>query len=145
MTSPNKPCAGSKSDGTKCQAVPNADSDFCYFHDPSKADERRQAQSLGGQRNRMKTLDPAAPSRRIQNQTDIVEHLYETIYNVERGLLDPRVANCVGFLVGQLSKALENRDLEERVKQLERAVDRKHQIPDRLLMGDAGGDSHENE
>jgi hypothetical protein len=145
MTSPKKRCAGPKPDGTKCEAAPNAGSEFCYFHDPSMAADRRQAQSLGGQRNRMKTLDPAVPARKIQSQADIVDHLYETIYNVERGLLDPKVANCVGFLVGQLGKALENHDLEERIKKLERAVDRKDEIADPLLMRDPGGDGHENE
>ena len=51
-----KLCQARKQDGSKCEASVLAGSEFCFFHDPSKCADRRAAQSLGGQANRMRTL-----------------------------------------------------------------------------------------
>jgi hypothetical protein len=44
----NNLCKASKQSGSRCEATRLSDSDFCYFHDPSRAAERREAQALGG-------------------------------------------------------------------------------------------------
>jgi hypothetical protein len=117
-----KPCHGVKPDGSRCEVAALPGSDFCFFHDPSKADERREAQSLGGRQNRMRTLDATAPDVRVENCQDVVRLLSETINQVRKGQIDPRVANAVGYLANVLIRATEQGELERRLAELEALV-----------------------
>lgn len=117
-----KPCHGVKPDGSRCMAAALPGSDYCFFHDPSKADERREAQSLGGRQNRMRTLDATAPDVRVENCQDVVRLLSETINHVRKGQIDPRVANAVGYLANVLIRATEQGELERRLAELEALV-----------------------
>lgn len=123
MKTPNKePCPGEKKDGTNCQAALMAGSRSCYYHDPSKADERRKAQSKGGCANRMKTLPAGTSDVRMESGSDVVRLLSETINQVRRGEIEPRVANAVGYLANILRGAISQQDLEKRISGLESLV-----------------------
>ncbi len=112
-------CKANKSDGSKCEVVALTDSEFCFFHDPSSAADREAAQSLGGQGNRMKTLDPGVPDVKIQNSGELLALLSETINEVRKGVIDPRVANAVGYLANIAMRTLEQNQLEARIRSLE--------------------------
>jgi hypothetical protein len=62
----NKTCSATKPDQSKCQAPALPGSEFCFFHDPSKAEKRREAQAQGGRQNRMKTLEDSAPDVKVK-------------------------------------------------------------------------------
>jgi hypothetical protein len=98
----NTPCTATKPDGSPCQAAALPDSPYCFFHDPTKAAARRRAQSSGGQANRMRTLPPDVPDVRVADCRDVVALLGDTINEVRKGLIDPRIANTVGYLAGVL-------------------------------------------
>src|SRR5208282_1766544 len=115
-------CHGSKSDGTRCRARPVAGSSFCFFHHPEKEAERRAAQRAGGQKNKMAVLSGSAPDAKLQNADDAVKLLAETINQVRRGEVDPKVANAVGYLAGLLMKGLRESETERRLAALESAV-----------------------
>jgi len=117
-----KLCKANTPDGSKCEAAALMDSEFCFFHDPSKAAERQAAQSLGGHANRMKTLDPGIPDVKIENAGDLLALLYETINQVRKGLIDPRAANAVGHLANIAMRAVELNDLNTRIRRLESVV-----------------------
>src|SRR5579862_576050 len=72
-------CGAVKSDGSQCQAAALPQSDFCFFHDPAKAAERREAHATGGRRNRVRTLDGSASDVRIDNSGDVMALLSQTI------------------------------------------------------------------
>lgn len=129
-----RPCRARKPDGTGCQAAALPGSDFCFFHDPDRADERRDAQSFGGSRNRMKTLDASAPDVKIESCQDVVRLISETINQVRKGQVDPRVANAIGYLANVLIKAYEQGDLEKRIKDLEAAVKKTNRTSDLSMM-----------
>jgi hypothetical protein len=112
-------CKASKLDGSKCRVAALTDSEFCFFHDPSRTTDRKAAQSLGGHGNRMKTLDPEGPDVKIQNSADIIALLSETINQVLKGVIDPRVANAVGYLANIAIRAQEQNELEVRIRNLE--------------------------
>jgi len=130
-----RPCQARKPDGASCQAAALPGSDFCFFHDPDRADERRDAQSFGGSRNRMKTLSADAPDVKIESCQDVVRLISETINQVRRGDLDPRVANAIGYLANVLIKAAEQGDLEKRIEDLEAALKMKGRPSDFPMMG----------
>jgi hypothetical protein len=118
----NEPCRAVKPDGSRCQVAALPGSDFCFFHDPTKADERRDAQALGGRQNRMKTLDATAPDIRVEDCQDVVRLISETINQVRKGQIDPRVANAVGYLANVLIRAVEQGEMERRLAELEAIV-----------------------
>jgi hypothetical protein len=115
----NKTCSATKPDQSKCQAPALPGSEFCFFHDPSKAEKRREAQAQGGRQNRMKTLEDSAPDVKVEDSGDAIALISDTINQVRKGKIDPRVANSVGFLANILLKAVERNKLETRIEQLE--------------------------
>jgi hypothetical protein len=124
METVNRQCAALKPDGSQCQAAALYESEFCFFHDPSRAAERHQAQALGGKQNRMKTLDSGAPNIECHNTEDIIALLTQTINQVRKGAIDPRIANSVGYLATITIKIFEHNDLENRIEKLEQATQR---------------------
>ncbi len=122
MSADESLCHAVKRDGRRCRAIALPGSDFCFFHDPSKADERREAQSLGGRQGRMKTLDPSTPDVNVEDCRGVVSLLSQTISQVRRGEIDPRVANAVGYLANVLIRATEMGELERRLAELEALV-----------------------
>jgi hypothetical protein len=125
-----KPCKATTRDGSRCHAAALPGSDFCFFHDPSRAAERREAQALGGRQNRMKVLGAAAPDVKVEGCQDVVALMSETINQVRKGLIDPRVANTVGYLANVLIRAVQQGELETRMAELEALVKSRSQAPD---------------
>ena len=128
-------CTARTADGSSCRAAALPGSGLCFFHDPTKAEDRRTAQSLGGSRNRMKTLDADAPDVKVESCQDVVRLISETINQVRKGQIDPRVANAIGYLANVLIKAAEQGDLEKRIEDLEAAVKTKRGTPEYPMMG----------
>jgi len=115
-------CQSQTKDGDRCQAPAVGNSLFCFFHDPDLADDRRRAQAAGGRNGAMKTLPSSTPDARVEGPQDVAALLAETISQVRRGDIDPRVGNAVGYLANILMKAIEQGNLEDRIKSLEGAI-----------------------
>ena len=120
-------CQATKADGSSCQAAALAGSGFCFFHDPAKAAERQAAQSSGGSQNRVRTLAPDTPDVSVDDCGTAVRLLSDTINQVRKGQIDPRVANAVGYLSNILIKALEQTEMEKRIEGLEALVRERQQ------------------
>lgn len=58
----------------------------------------------------------------VSNPSDVTNLLTETINNVRAGLIDVKLANCVGYLSNFLLKSLELSSLENRLESIERIV-----------------------
>src|ERR1039458_8517573 len=115
----SKTCNATKWEESKCNAAAIPGSKFCFFHDPSNAEKRREAQAQGGRQNRTKTLESTVPDVKVEDCGDAIALISETINQVRKGQIDPRVANCVGFLANILIKAVEQNKLKTRIEQLE--------------------------
>jgi len=126
-------CEGVKPDGSRCFAAALPDSTFCFFHDPSKATERHEAHAAGGRQNHMKTLGTGTPDVEIKDCRDVVALLSDTINQVRKGLIDPRIANSVGYLANQVVRVLTQNELEDRIQKLEQAIKRRSNVPDLML------------
>ena len=122
-----KSCTGTKGDGAACQAAVLPGSQFCFFHSPKHADARREAQSRGGLAHKMATLPADTPDVKVENGADVVKLLSETINQVRRGEIDPRVANAVGYLSNIVLSATGQRELENRLAELETLVKNRRQ------------------
>lgn len=121
-----KACQFTHPDGRSCQATVQAGSDYCFFHDPAKAGDRKAAQAKGGSQNAIRVLPPAELRAWREGHTpssaELVGLLADTVDAALTGRIDPRVANTVGYLAGVMLKALEYDALNERLIAIEEAV-----------------------
>ena len=120
-------CQFRRNDGAGCHANAQLGKKLCVFHDPAKAAAGRRARRLGGiNRNRGVAILPLnTPDHPLRNTQDVSLLLGESINQVRRGQLDPRVANAVGYLASILLGALQQGPLEERLQRLEATLDLK--------------------
>ena len=102
-------CKFRKSAGRQCQANPMSDSQYCFFHDPSMAVKRTEARRSGGKKNKAAVLSAELPDPILKTVSDVASLLAVSINQVRKGELDPKIANCVGYLSSVLLKALEAR------------------------------------
>ena len=117
-------CKSRKKDGRRCGADAQSGKTMCIFHDPTRAADGCRARRMGGiSRSRTAAVLPAdAPDNPLRNTQDVSTLLAESINQVRRGELDPRVANSVGHLASILLGALQQGPLEERLARVEAAL-----------------------
>ena len=115
-------CKFIKNNETFCNANAMNDSVYCFLHNPDVSEEEKQnAQAKGGKGNKVKVKEPLEPVT-VKKVEDIVKLLSDTINRVRSGELDIKIANCIGYLSGHLTKAMEMSELEQRIQAVERAI-----------------------
>ncbi len=126
-------CRASTKAGSPCRACPAPGKSFCTFHDPRPAAAAAQATARqeGGRRRSLPraALPTDLPDITVAGVRDIGPLLSETINQVRKGLLDPRIANTVGYLASVLIRAFEVGDLENRIALLESATQHSSPTP----------------
>jgi hypothetical protein len=117
-------CAFIKADGQRCKGIARGDAEWCYSHDPARAEERRRNASRGG-----KSGGRGRPQAELP---DIKRRLSE----LAEGVLDGSVERGTGAVVSQILnvylravsvelKAREQLELIERLEALEEALEQK--------------------
>ena len=116
-----KKCRVRKKNGKRCEADAQHGKPVCVFHDPSKVAEGTRARRAGGiNRNRSAAVLPRETADiPLRNTQEVSGLLGESINQLRRGQLDPRVANAVGYLASILLGALQQGPLEDRLSRLE--------------------------
>ena len=115
-------CSGIRADGGRCKAQPMRNSQYCLNHDPNRVEENRRRSSKGGKRGgRGRPVSELGALR--EENADIRRRLLE-------GELQPGVAavaiqsiNCDIRAVATTLKAREQGELEQRLQELEAAVE----------------------
>jgi hypothetical protein len=120
-------CEKVKRSGERCAANAQLGSRWCFFHDPAKAAERTAARRAGGNAARTVVVSGDLADVKLESIADVVALLAETTNRVRRLPLDARVANCIGYLAGQMVTAMKESDLEQRLAELERRLAMQHQ------------------
>ena len=117
-------CRHIKADGSRCRANVRHGSHYCFFHDPDSSAEREAARRNGGrERSRRATVLPADTSdRRLTSAADVTGLLAETINQVRRGEIEPRISNAIGYLADILLRAKEKDETEQRLARLESII-----------------------
>jgi hypothetical protein len=118
----DRTCEKVKHDGQRCRGIAMHGSPYCFFHNPAAREARKAAQQSGGQANRAAVLPADAADLPLHSGKDVVALLAETINQVRKGQLSPKIASIVGYLSGPLLKALETSDTEERLTRVEHAL-----------------------
>ena len=122
-------CIHRKSDGTPCKAKTLIGSDYCFFHDPNLAVERKAAQVSGGRERarRANVLPAGTPEMPVGTAADIISLIGDTINKVRRGELEVSLANSVGYLAAVVLRAHQRDDVDQRLARLESILARRRQ------------------
>ena len=115
-------CSGIKRDGGRCTAVVNGSSlEYCYQHDPERAEERRRNASRAGK---------SSPSREL---TGIKRRLSELAQDVLEGSVKRGDGAVVSQILNVYLRALsvelkvrEVTELEQRLEELEALMEREN-------------------
>jgi hypothetical protein len=119
-------------------------SDFCFFHDPEKAQDRAAARKAGGimRARRAVVLPPDTPNFELGTLEQVHGLLGEMINHVLRGELDPKIASTVGYLVLiqlKVKQSLPDVPLLPALKGIRSEENRVQREPQRRLSGLTGG------
>jgi hypothetical protein len=104
-------------DGSQCKAHCVRGREFCFSHCPETRQQKHEASVKG---SRILQIGVKADLERIDIKTpsDIVRLLTVTIDEVRMGKLHPKIGNTIGFLAGQLIKAYEFSNLDQKIEKL---------------------------
>ena len=116
-------CNALKEDGSRCQAAPLLDGDFCLMHSPEHAEEMAEARRLGGLRRRREKAVSGAYDFEGLADVGQVQRLLEIAVS-DTLSLENSVARSrtLAYLAQVALKALEVGELAERIEALERLV-----------------------
>jgi hypothetical protein len=104
-------CKATKKDGSPCPAPILAGAEFCFTHDPDRAEERKAASARGGRnRSNIVRLRNLAPPRLLP----IYDKLEQALEEVHSGRLSPAQATAMAQLARALAAILQASELEER-------------------------------
>ncbi len=112
-------CAGTKRDGQRCTATVEPPNEYCWWHDPANAGQRKRAASKGGK---------GKPNREIRDLKDQLAALADDVLGGRTGRGDAAVVNQIlgtrARLIELERKVRETEDLEGRIEDLERSQER---------------------
>ncbi|HYG99268.1 MAG TPA: hypothetical protein VD837_09050, partial [Terriglobales bacterium] len=93
--STQKRCVFVRPGGLQCRANAQPGDEYCFFHSPDTAEKRKLARRAGGiaRSTQAAVLGPDAPERKLEDSGQVKSLLGETINQVRRGELDPRISN----------------------------------------------------
>jgi predicted RNA-binding Zn ribbon-like protein len=116
-------CLGTKRDNSPCTVSVEPPQTYCWWHDPANASVRKQAASKGGKR--------AGKGRPQAELKDIKERLSELAEDVLEGNVDKGNAAVVSQILNTYIRAVavelkarEQLELEERLEEIEQAMER---------------------
>ena len=96
-------CQHTHADGRRCKANARTGRAFCFFHDAESAPARAVAIKAGGiaRSRKAAVLDVDRASAQLQSVADVTGLLGESINQVRKGLIDPKIANAIGYFIGR--------------------------------------------
>jgi hypothetical protein len=112
-------CIFIKKNGEQCKVGALKNSQYCFVHEPSIAEERRAGRAKGGSRRKKISCIPV---EKIETEQDALLVLADTIARVRAGTLDPRVAQVINSLCSTFLKGKESTEQEKQLTKLERQL-----------------------
>ena len=113
----NARCSGKSGEPCRALAVENG---LCALHGyPGRAVELGRESGRSRRRVRLPAATEECPALPLRSVADVTELLAETINQVRGGRIDSRAANTLGYLATAMLKALQQGDLEGRLRAIE--------------------------
>ncbi len=124
MTTTGRRCEAQTRSGDPCAAYAGEGSDYCFWHDPALAEDRKVARQRGGQARHGRNVIPptggeAVEIRQVGDVLPLLERAINDVLVLENSIARAR---AIGYLAGVAIKTLEISELAERVAELERVL-----------------------
>lgn len=97
-------CTHFHPNGERCGVLRMIGLEFCYYHEPSMAEQRLENSRRGGRTPR--SLPDSVPYPKMETLEDVRQFAVETLHQVRTGHLEPRTAAVVSSLVSHVLKTL---------------------------------------
>jgi hypothetical protein len=119
VTSTSKRCQATTGRGQPCQAWSCNGSEYCFWHDPDRLQDRAAARRRGGQARHGRSVIASGDPVTIESLGDLVELVNRAINDVL--LLENSIARAraLGYLAGVAITALQQSEIERRLAALE--------------------------
>lgn len=107
--------------GQQCKSFAMNGYDYCWYHEPSFVERRKEAAAIGGTKSRRimaDVLPEDTENVKLGTLSEIVEVLEETASQVRRGELSPSRGNTVNAVVGNALKIRELIDLQRSLEEM---------------------------
>ena len=111
-------CAGTKRDGGRCTATVGPPQEYCWWHDPANADQRRRAASKGGKGTGGRDVKDL--KRRI---SEVVDAVLSGSQDRGRAAVAIQGFNALRGVLELERKIREQEDLEARIEALEHGAE----------------------
>jgi hypothetical protein len=110
----SKQCVGIKRDGGRCTAIVSGPSDYCYQHDPTRAEERRYNARRAGRSS------GASEVRNLKRQLEeLTQRVVEGSLESGRGAVAAQLINTRIRLLEYGRRLKETEELEGRMEEVE--------------------------
>lgn len=122
MTTTGKLCKATTKDGEPCRCYAIEGGEFCYWHDPTKAAQRKEARAKGGRARHGRDLGSGGqerPTVKIDSLADVITVLAGELADVLRLERSISRARAVGYLCSVLATIYKDSELEQRIAALE--------------------------
>lgn len=127
-------CSGITGSGARCRGIAAPGSDYCYAHDPKRAEERRRNATRGGKRGGRGR--PQAELGAIKERlSTLADDVLEGAVDKGRAAVASQVLNTYIRAVSVELKAREQLELIERLEALEEALEQKQAAAGRYGRG----------
>ena len=117
----SKLCQATTKKGAPCKTYALTGSAFCWWHDPTRAEDRKLAGSKGGRARHGRKLGPLAEGEyiAINSLTDVLRVLERELNAVLHLETSISRARTVGYLAGIMANIYQASELEQRLAALE--------------------------
>lgn len=119
----SKRCKASNRDGSRCQAPGVTESGYCFWHDPARAGEVREARSKGGKTRSQGRVTVEGEDLPLESAADVKRALARIVNECRGGRLDYRVSNACFVGLSALLKALDQVDTEAELASLRAEIE----------------------
>ena len=111
-------CQAIARSGSRCSSPVLPDSTFCFVHDPTAEDRRREASKRGG-KNRANAVRAAKALSAPLTTNDLLVTLSRIIDKAERGAIEPGVVNAMSGAARTMNEIRKTTEVEARLSELE--------------------------
>ena len=125
-------CESLKKNGDRCGANAQTGKSVCIFHDPAREADGCRARRAGGLRRSrtLAVLPSATPDHPLGNAKEVSSFLADSLNQLRRGELDPRVANAMGYVGSVLMRGLEHASVKPSVGGASQLYAKRLYLPD---------------
>jgi ribosomal protein S18 len=118
-------CLGNRTDTEPCTAFAMHGSDFCYWHDPDKEEERREELA---RRQQLAGVPILTESMSLDTVADVEQLLRRVaLYLATGGRIEPRRATALTAVADRLLRAIRIKDLQAELNAAKQQIERLQQ------------------